>query len=168
SAFTLTIAGSGPERYIRTLRERIEKLGLRPQVVMAGEVHNRAKRAFFESIDLLVAPSYSESFAMVVAEALAGAVPVIASRYTPWAALEGHDCGLWVDNTPAALAEAITRMRNAPLVAMGARGRQWMTADFSWSTAARTMCNTYSSLAFGKQILAHGEAPGTSDSGRAA
>jgi len=93
---------------------------------------------------------------------------VIASQSTPWAAVEEKGCGLWVKNHPAELARAIQRMRNAPLAAMGARGREWMAADFSWSSAVRTMCNTYSSLVYGKRLfhLNEGQTPG--DSGRAA
>jgi len=168
TAFTLTIAGGGHDRYTRTIRARIERLGLGSQVQMAGEVQGRAKRLFFESLDLLVVPSHTENFGLVVAEALAGAVPVIASRGTPWAELEDHGCGLWVDNNPDSLAQAIVRLRDAPLAEMGVRGREWMVADFSWSAAARSMCNAYSSLVYGKQILAQGEASTTSGSGRAA
>ena len=47
---------------------------------------------------------------MVVAEALAHGVPVIASKGTPWSGVEAHGCGLWVENDPATLAAAIERM----------------------------------------------------------
>ena len=144
------------------------KLGLGLEIRFAGEVHNRAKRAFFEGINLLVVPSQTENFALVVAEALASGIPVIASRGTPWAALEEKGCGLWVDNSPAELAQAIMQMRDAPLMAMGARGREWMAADFSWSAAARSMCNTYSSLVYGKRLFDRDTAQTAADAGRAA
>jgi glycosyltransferase involved in cell wall biosynthesis len=146
-SFDLTVAGGGPEGYVRKLRERADKTGA--PVRFIGEVHDRPKRAFFESINLLAVPSHTENFAMVVAEALAAGIPVIASRGTPWAGLEDHGCGLWVDNSPEPLAEAILRMREAPLAAMGLRGRQWMAADFSWNAAARAMCTLYGSLVYG-------------------
>jgi glycosyltransferase involved in cell wall biosynthesis len=151
--FTLTIAGGGPERYARTLRERVERLGLGARVRFAGEVYNRAKKDFFAGINLLAVPSHTENFAMVIAEALAVGIPVIASRGTPWAALEDQRCGLWVDNSPAALAQALERMREAPLAAMGMRGRAWMAADFSWGAVARAMGNIYSSLAYGERMF---------------
>jgi glycosyltransferase involved in cell wall biosynthesis len=168
TTFTLVIAGGGAERYSQTLKDQTAKLALGTEVRFAGEVHNRAKRAFFEGINLLVVPSHTENFALVVAEALASGIPVIASRGTPWATLEEKGCGLWVDNSPAELARAITQMCHAPLAAMGARGREWMAADFSWSAAARAMCNTYSSLAYGKRLFDLDEAQTTADSGRAA
>jgi len=161
-ACSLVIAGAGRARYTRSLTRKIEALGLAGVVRMVGEVHGGAKREFFQSIDLLVMPSYAESFASVVAEALAYAVPVIASRGTPWARLAEKGCGLWVDNTPASLAEAIAKMRTMPREEMGRRGREWMAAEFSWDAAAREVCNAYSTMLHGKPAI--GDTASASDS----
>jgi glycosyltransferase involved in cell wall biosynthesis len=168
TAFTLVIAGGGSQRYTQALKAQVARLSLDDVVRFSGEVHNRSKRAFFQGINLLVVPSHTENFAQVVAEALASGIPVIASHGTPWAGLEEKGCGRWVDNSPAELARAIQSMRDEPLAAMGARGREWMAADFSWSGAARAMCNTYSSLTYGKRLFDLDEARTTTDSGRAA
>lgn len=148
--FTLTIAGGGLDRYTRALRSRSDRLGLGSRVRFIGEAYGQAKRDFLGAINFLAVPSHTENFALVVAEALAAGLPVIASRGTPWAAVEEHGCGLWVGNDPASLADAIRRMREAPLAAMGLRGRQWMASDFSWSAIARTMCNLYGTLSYGE------------------
>jgi len=152
-AYSLVIAGSGRARYMRSLARKIEEMGLGGAVQMAGEVHGSAKRAFFEDIDLLVVPSHVESFATTVAEGLAFGVPVIASRNTPWARLDEQGCGLSIDNDPASIAEAIERMRAMPLEEMGRRGREWMSAEFSWDAIAREVCNTYSVILRGAPIL---------------
>ena len=167
-SFTLAIAGGGPERYVQALRSQAATLGLDSEVRFLGEVHNRAKRAFFEGINLMVVPSYTENFALVVAEALASGIPVIASQGTPWAEVEEKGCGLWVKNEPADLARAIQRMRDASLAVMGARGREWMAVDFSWSGVARAMCNTYSSLVYGKRLFDLDEGETAGGPGRAA
>jgi glycosyltransferase involved in cell wall biosynthesis len=120
---------------------------------MVGDVHG-AKREFFESIDLLVMPSHGESSATAVTEALACAIPVIASRGTPWSRLVEHGCGLWIDNAPESLADAIAQMRSMPLEEMGQRGRDWMAAEFSWEAAAREVCNTYAVMLRGAPMLA--------------
>ena len=106
---------AAPNANTRKLRARVDKLGLAREVRFIGEAYNRAKREFFEGINLLAVPSHTENFAMVVAEALASGMPVIASRGTPWARLEEEGCGLWLENSPAALAQALERMREAPL-----------------------------------------------------
>jgi glycosyltransferase involved in cell wall biosynthesis len=153
-AFSLIIAGAGRSRYTRWLTRRIAKLGLNDAVRMIGDVHGAAKREFFESIDLLVMPSHGESSATAVAEALACAIPVVASRATPWSGLVDHGCGLWVDNAPQSLADAIAQMRSMPLEDMGQRGREWMAAEFSWDAIAREVCNTYAVMLRGAPMLA--------------
>lgn len=159
-AFSLVIAGAGRPRYTRRLNRRIKKLALNDAVRMIGDVHGAAKLEFFESIDLLVMPSYGESSATAVAEALACAIPVIASRATPWSRLVEHGCGLWIDNSAESLADAIGRMRSMPLEEMGRRGREWMAAEFSWDAAAREVCNTYAVMLRGAPMLADaGTAP---------
>jgi glycosyltransferase involved in cell wall biosynthesis len=83
---------------------------------------------------------------MVVAEALAHGVPVIASRGTPWAEVEKNQCGLWVDNTPGSLVQSIASIRAMALKEMGARGRDWMLSAFSWDARAIEMMGIYRSL----------------------
>ena len=83
---------------------------------------------------------------MVVAEALAHGVPVVASRGTPWAKLEEKECGLWVDNSPEFLAQAILQIRTRALSEMGVRGRDWMMREFSPDAMAEEMMGNYKSL----------------------
>ena len=163
--WSLTIAGSGRRRYMRSLQARIDRLGLSAAVRLVGEVYGAAKRQLFESIDLMVLPSHAESAATAVAEALAFGVPVIVSRQTPWTCLAEHGCGLWVDNDPASLARAIGQMRAMPLAAMGQRGREWVAAEFSWESSARQVCNLYSVLLGGTPVL-HETARGSIRSAR--
>jgi glycosyltransferase involved in cell wall biosynthesis len=62
-------------------------------------------------------------------------------------------CGLWVDNAPESLAEAIVEMSTMPMDEMGLRGREWMTADFSWDAVAREVCNAYSAMLGGTAVM---------------
>lgn len=162
ATFSLVIAGSGRRRYTRELSRKIAALELGETVQMAGEVHGNAKREFFESLDVLMVPSFGESFASAVAEALAYAVPVIASRDTPWSRLVEKGCGLWVDNAPESLAAAIAEIDAMPLEEMGLRGREWMSAEFSWDAVAREVCNTYSLMLRGRPAVGVTAAASTS------
>lgn len=137
------MAGTGDLNYTKTTKVRIEELGLSRSVEMVGEVLGEAKRRLFEKADMAVVPSYTENFGMVVAEALAHGVPVIASRGTPWKRLEEIGCGMWVRNTPEELAEAIERMSRMPLREMGWRGRNWMEREFGWESRAQEMIRCY-------------------------
>ena len=83
---------------------------------------------------------------MVVAEALAHARPVIASRGTPWPEIEQRQCGLWVPNDSPSLARAITTLAARDCSAMGGRGREWMLSQFSGKERARQMISIYRQL----------------------
>jgi glycosyltransferase involved in cell wall biosynthesis len=135
----LKIAGTGEGDYPNVLKSKVEELGLQGRVEFLGEVFGEAKENLFADSDLIVAPSYVENFGMVIAEALAHEVPVIAGRGTPWEGLHANQCGLWVENDAQSLAAAIRRMRALPLREMGRRGRCWMQREFSWEAVSRQM-----------------------------
>jgi len=151
--WSLTIAGAGDPQYTSTLVQRIHEAGLAPdenasvrKVRMVGEVIGAAKDIHFENADVLILPSYTENFSVVVAEALAREVPVIASTGTPWNRLEQQGCGLSVKNDPQSLATAITRISHLPLCDMGQRGRRWMKQEFSGADTAQRMVGCYVDL----------------------
>jgi glycosyltransferase involved in cell wall biosynthesis len=125
------------------LKEQIHALGLEGRVEMMGEVLSEAKKRLFESSDVTLVPSYTENFAIVVAEALAHGVPVIASKGTPWSRLEEMQCGLWVDNDPESLAAAIRSISTMRLQNMGLKGREWMRNEFSWHSVTKQMLDLY-------------------------
>jgi glycosyltransferase involved in cell wall biosynthesis len=110
---------------------------------MLGAVVSKEKKALFEYSDVALVPSYTENFAIVAAEALAHGVPVIASKGTPWSRLEEMGCGLWVDNDPESLANAIRSISTMPLRDMGLRGREWMQNEFSWRSVTNQMLALY-------------------------
>jgi len=143
----LTIFGTGDEQYSTSLKELAQRLGLLDRSVrFPGHVDGEAKRAVFLSADICVVPSHSESFCMVVAEALAHGVPVVASHGTPWSRVEDKQCGLWVDNSPASLVQTITEIRSMPLAEMGRLGWGWMAEDYSWDSVAGRMMGVYRTL----------------------
>lgn len=139
----LAIAGWGDAGYVSQLKEEIKTLGLSDRVEMLGPVVSKEKKELFECSDVALVPSYTENFAIVVAEALAHGVPVIASKGTPWRRLEEMKCGLWVDNHPESLAGAIRRISTMPLHDMGLRGREWMQSEFSWRCVTNQMLALY-------------------------
>ena len=149
--WSLAIAGVGDTAYTTFLEENAWQLGVHEQVSFLGEVRGQAKADLFAESDLAIFPSHTENFAMVVAEALAHGVPVIASKGTPWSGVEARGCGLWVENDAATLAGAIERMSTMPLQEMGQRGREWMEQEFTWETVSRRMLELYGKLLLKEQ-----------------
>jgi glycosyltransferase involved in cell wall biosynthesis len=144
--FSLTIAGFGAADYEAKLRREIDRLELTDKVTMLGDVRGEEKQRMYERTDVVITPSFTENFALVVAEALAHGAAVIASTGTPWQDVERKGCGLWVANDPASLADAISKISSMPTAEMGERGRRWMAADFSWEKCASELMSLYKSL----------------------
>lgn len=144
--YTLTICGSGDNSYVESLKKMAKDFGISNKVNFAGHVEGDLKSKMFWSSDVCVVPSHTENFGMVVAEALAYGVPVIASKGTPWQEIVEHDCGLWIENDPKSLANAIAEMRHKDLPKMGLNGRKWIEKEFSWQNAAEKMEMLYQKM----------------------
>lgn len=142
----LAIAGRGTPDYVGRIKRQITNLGLQERVRMLGPVLGEAKKKLFEDSDVVIVPSHSESFGMVIAEGLAHGLPVIASKGTPWSEMELRQCGLWVENDPDSLASAIREISGMPLREMGLRGRDWMLREFTWDSVGQRMLDLYGEL----------------------
>lgn len=110
----LTLAGEVPERYRTVLADQITTAGLDGRVHLAGVVLGEGKRSLFADSDVFCFPSYfeSESFGMVVAEAMSAGLPVVTTRWRgiPYVVDDG-DAGLLVPPRNArALADAVERL----------------------------------------------------------
>lgn len=152
----LTIAGPDDGRnYLNDMKQLAAALQLR-NVEFSGPVYGKEKKNLLLSSDLYVLPTHSENFGMTVAEALAHGVPAIVTKGAPWQELEDRQCGWWIDlnenSITACLDQALAR-DDSDLRAMGERGRNWMSQQYSWSSVAEKMKDTYSWL------LGNGELP---------
>jgi glycosyltransferase involved in cell wall biosynthesis len=65
-------------------------LDLDPTITYAGSRYGEEKLRLLHEADLVVLPSRSENFGLVVAEALAAGVPVVTTKAAPWAELLGE------------------------------------------------------------------------------
>ena len=143
----LQIVGDGDPGYVLGLKRLASECGIGSGVEFSGDLRGQEKYHAFANSDVVAVPSYTENFGNVVAEALAHARPVIASRATPWREVRGqHECGLWVGNDSASLASALEVMIGRDRVEMGLRGRKWMSNAFSWPEQTRRMLRLYKDL----------------------
>ena len=140
---------AGPDCGGRAACEELVAQNAIPRVSFPGEMLGKDKYAFLESSALYVLPSFTENFAITVAEALVCGTPVIASTGSPWQGLIRERAGWWVENSvdalEATLADALSRSE-AELHAMGERGRAWILRDFTWSSAGAKMKAAYAWL----------------------
>ena len=148
----LCISGPDEAGHQKQVEKAVSVAGLGDEVSFTGPVDPELKTSAFLNADLFVLPSHSESFGMVVAEALAHGLPVLTTTATPWAILREKNCGWWVDPTVDGIVEALhqaTRLDPEVLRAMGARGRELAAAEFSWRRIADRMRSTYEDVVRG-------------------
>lgn len=124
--------------FVRSVRDLAARLGIADRVALTGPRHANPLDGLYSGCDLLVLPSRAESYGMVVAEALACGVPVIASATGGVREALDPSAGLLVrpgdpDGLAAALdawltREDLRRRLTAGARSCGARRRTWSSA----------------------------------------
>ncbi len=129
-----------------TLRALGRKLGLLHRVEFVGRVPRDALIREYARADLLVLPSLFEPFGIVLLEAMAAGLPVVASRVGGIPdVVEDDETGLLVDpSDPEALAGALRALASNPARrrTMGLRGRE-RAAAYSWDSLIPKVMRVY-------------------------
>jgi glycosyltransferase involved in cell wall biosynthesis len=135
NGWRLVIAGPDEAGHGQAVAVLVRELGLQDSVELIGPVGEDSKAAVYQSADVFVLPSFSENFGVVVAEALAYGLPVIATTGTPWQELPRRGCGWWVEPDPESLAGALAEAMGSTFEQRRARGkvgRAYAQEQFSW------------------------------------
>jgi glycosyltransferase involved in cell wall biosynthesis len=125
----------------------IHKSGLEGDFEFTGPLQGIDLNTAYDEADLFILPSYSENFSLVVGEALARGLPVIASHGVPWDALPREQCGWWVPASAGGIAEGLAQAKTASpevLIEMGHRGQRLIENSYSWGSIAPRFVDFYS------------------------
>lgn len=145
-AARFVVVGDGPLR--SALEERAASLGLGAVVTFTG--FRADAPVLMAGLDVLVVPSRSDGSPLVVCEAMAAGIPVVASRVGGLPDLVAHgDSGLLVEpDDPEGLARTLVRLLRDPAAAqaLGRRGRQLAGAR-SHARLVDRMTEVYSAVA---------------------
>lgn len=139
----LEIAGNGDKDYIENLSQSAKNL---KNVTFVGPKYDEDKWDFLRSADVLILPTYSENFGIVVAEALAVGVPVITTQGTPWEDLEIHECGWWIDLSVTTIENTLSKVFNlqiSSLERMGFNGKKLVKEKYNIKVIGKKMVEIY-------------------------
>jgi len=144
SNLTYIIAGAGNEE--NAIRDAIDKHGLADRIVFLGGISDQQKRVLYETADLFIQPNIPvdgdiEGFGLVVLEAAAYGIPVVASRLEGLkdAIQEGNNGFLVESMNAAAFKTRIEALLDdsGSLQKIGTRAQEFVASHYSWDSIAR-------------------------------
>jgi type III pantothenate kinase len=145
---SLVLAGEGPLR--AELLARAGGLGVADRVRLVGRVSESEKWRLYDTADVLLFASTLEGFGLVVAEAQARGVPVIAAAGTATAeALVPGSTGLLADPSAPAFARAVTQLAEPERRRAMAERAATFARRFEWETCTERVAEIYRDLAAG-------------------
>lgn len=144
--WVLEIAGNGEVQYIERLKKSAKDL---KNVSFVGPQFGEAKWDFLRSADIMVLPTYSENFGIVVAEALAVGVPVITTKGTPWEDLNTKNCGWWIELSVPNLKmclESAMKLSADELKEKGEHGKRLVKEEYDIKAVAQKTLELYQNI----------------------
>lgn len=143
----LDIGGDGE---LARARESVRQLGLEAEVTFHGWIDARKRQELLENASVFVLPSYLEGLPMALIEAMASAVPPVATAVggVPDLVTDGVEGFLVQPRDPQALAGAIGRMfaDDSARGRMGRSARERIRRDFSPRTIVEQIGGLYREL----------------------
>ena len=103
---------------------------------------------FYHAADMLVLPTLYEALSLVVLEALAAGIPLVATCVNGVAELFGDSApGILVERTPSSVAEALLELARSPetRAEMGRAGRA-LAQEYTWERSVEGMLDVYRGL----------------------
>lgn len=143
---TLTICGRDEESTLSKLQSLSHSLGIAKCIRFLPPVKSSDKWKLINESDLVILPSLSDNFGIIVGEALFSHKPVIATTATPWNILEKERCGYYVAPNATAIETAITSFFNRSQeerTAMGNRGASYVSENLSYEAIALKLKELY-------------------------
>jgi glycosyltransferase involved in cell wall biosynthesis len=143
----LAIVGTArDEKYVDSLRSLAAGLGIASDVVFTGAIPLEETVPFYRAADVLVYPSFNETFGLPILEAMACGCPVVTSQTSSMPEVAGGAAILFDPRDPAAIAQAI-------IEAVGSDGDHLRelglkrAAEFTWAAAAASTLDVYREVA---------------------
>ncbi len=130
------------QKYSDELHQLADELGIAGDVVFAGGVPNEETAQFYRAADLLVYPSFNETFGLPILEAMACACPVVTSNLSSMPEIAGGAAILTDPHDPSAIARSILEAAGSDVSRLRTLGLRRAQA-FTWAATADATLNVY-------------------------
>ena len=141
-------------KYYKSLKMLTKKLNIK-NITFSKEVVGEEKKQKFIENDILILPSKSENFGLVIAEAMSYGLPVIVSENTPWEFIEEKKCGWIVKLNEKSIISTIEFAKNlnlSTLKEMGKNGRLLIKDRYGWNKVTTQYSEYYKWINTGGKI----------------
>ncbi len=130
------------QRYGAELHDLAVELGIAEDVVFVGGVPNEETVQFYRAADLLVYPSFNETFGLPILEAMACACPVVTSDISSMPEIAGGAAILADPHDPSSIARSILEATGSGSSRMRADGLR-RAQEFTWGAVAAGTLDVY-------------------------
>ncbi len=141
------------EQFEARVRERIAQLRIEPQVCFLGQLTGAEKFAAFARADVLCHPTFHDTFPVVLLEAMACRLPVVATRWSGIPSIVEEDVtGFLVEpHDPGAVADRLAQLAQDEALRrqMGAAGRDRFLREYTLSRHIERMRHVFLDVAQG-------------------
>ena len=133
------------EKYVGEVRALVAELGIGSDVVFVGAVPNDETVHFYRAADVLVYPSFNETFGLPLLEAMAAGCPVVTSDVTAMPETAGGAAVLVSPGEPASIAKGILEAIDGRerLIGLGTQ----RAAQFTWGATGSATLDLYREVA---------------------
>ena len=141
------IGGDGPDApEDQNLQQLSDSLGIQKSVNFIGRIEQSQLPPYYHAADVLVVPSYYESFGLVGLESLACGTPVVANRVGAMERIlrEGETGYVVADASPRGLADSIEKIiARASNHLLSAHAIRASVLQYGWSHVASAVIHEY-------------------------
>jgi glycosyltransferase involved in cell wall biosynthesis len=106
----LVIVGTGPEYYVREMKELVIKLGIKESVKFTGYVTEEEKIELLNSAKLFVVTSHSDVHTTTAIEAMAVGIPVVITKDSDFPEIDSYEAGFTVESSQESIYNAIEKL----------------------------------------------------------
>ena len=156
NCYCLVVIGGDPDASSETMTEEMarvkmlcKELEVDDLVVFLGKKSQETLPYYYSAADVLIMPSYYESFGMVALEAMACGTPVIASQVggLPFLVKNGETGFVVPGGSPEALVDPLMALMTQPELRakMGKQAANY-ALNYSWELITQRIAQTYTSM----------------------